>query len=140
MIMKFREAMPLLQHTLPTFQDVRDLLLKVLNLEGREETERAQVEGHDGRDGLLEEGGGVEQRAVAAEAHDEVDLVGEVVLALGERHQLVLDVREAGVVDEQGVLHHGGLDEDDLETWVIKAEDLKIVYRQFVHPPCSSRR
>ena len=93
---------------------MRDLLLKVLDLEGREEAERAEVEGHDGRDGLLEEGGGVEQRAVAAEAHDEVDLVGEVVLALGEGHQLVLDVREAGVVDEQGVFHDGGLDEDDL--------------------------
>ena len=89
MIMKFREARPL-QLTLPTFQDVRDLLLKVLDLEGREEAEGAEVEGHDGRHGLLEEGGGVEQRAVAAEAHDEVDLVGEVVLALGERHQLVL--------------------------------------------------
>ena len=93
---------------------MRDLLLKVLDLEGREEAERAEVEGHDGRDGLLEEGGGVEQRPVAAEAHDEVDLVGEVVLALGEGHQLVLDVREAGVVDEQGVFHDGGLDEHDL--------------------------
>ena len=96
-----------------------DLLLKVLNLEGREKSEGAEVEGHDGRDGLLEEGGGVEQRAVAAEADDEVDLVGEVVLPLGKRHQLVLDVREAGVVDEQGVLHHGGFDEDDLEIFGI---------------------
>ena len=96
-----------------------DLLLKVLDLEGREEAEGAEVEGHDGRDRLLEEGGGVEEGAVAAQAHDEVDLVGEVVLALGERHQLVLDVREPGVVDQQRVLHHGGLDEHHLQSYRI---------------------
>ena len=36
------------------------LTLTVLELEGCEEAEAAEVEGHDGRRGLLEEGGGVE--------------------------------------------------------------------------------
>ena len=63
-----------------------DLRPEVLHLERGEEAEGAQVEGHDGRDALLEEGGGVQQRPVTAQADDEVDLVREVVLALAEGH------------------------------------------------------
>ena len=74
-----------------TLEHVRDLLLKVVDLEWGEEPQGAEVEGHDGRHRLLEEGGRVQQGPVAAQTHDEVDLVRQVVLALGEGHQLVLE-------------------------------------------------
>ena len=80
-----------------TFQDLGDLPLKVLELEGGQEPERAQVEGHDRRHRLLEERGRVEERAVAAEANDEVDLVRQVVLLLVERHQLVAHLKEDNI-------------------------------------------
>ena len=79
-----------------TFQDFGDLVLEVLELEGREEAERAQVEGHDGRHGALEQQAGVQQRAVAAQADDEVDLVRQLVLAVPERLQLVRQVLRPG--------------------------------------------
>ena len=52
------------------------------------------------------EGGGVEEGPVSAQAHDEVDLVRQVVFALGERHQLVFDVRERRVLRQKRVIHH----------------------------------
>ena len=69
---------------------MRDLLLKIVDLKGREEPERSEVKGHDRRHRLLEERGRVEKGPVAAQAHDEVDFVGQVVLALRERHKFVL--------------------------------------------------
>jgi hypothetical protein len=50
------------------------LLFEVLKLEGGEEPERSEVEGHHRRHGLLEQRRGVEEGAVTAEADDEVDL------------------------------------------------------------------
>lgn len=76
----------------PTFQDLGDLVLEVLELEGGEEAERAQVEGHDRRHGALEQQAGVQQRAVPAQADDEVDLVRQLVLAITEGLQLVRQV------------------------------------------------
>ena len=46
------------------------------------------MKGHDWGHRLLKEGGGVQQGPVAPQADDEVNLVGEVVLALSEGHQL----------------------------------------------------
>jgi hypothetical protein len=83
-----------------------DLLLKVLEFEGGEKAKGTQVESHDGRDALLEQGRGVQERAVPAQADHEVDLVGEVVLALREGHQLVLDLVEQRVLRQQVVVHH----------------------------------
>jgi hypothetical protein len=83
-----------------------DLLLKVLEFEGGEKAKGTQVERHYGRDALLEQGRGVQERSVPAQADHEVDLVGEVVLALREGHQLVLDLVEQRVLRQQVVVHH----------------------------------
>ncbi len=64
------------------------------------------MEGHDGGHALLEEGGGVQEGPVPAQAHHKVDLVGEVVLALREGHQLVLDLVEERVLCQQVVVHY----------------------------------
>ena len=64
------------------------------------------MEGHDGRHALLEQGRGVQQRPVPAQTHNKVNLVGEVVLALREGHQLVLDLVEQWVLRQQVVVHH----------------------------------
>ena len=55
------------------------------------------MKGHDGGHALLEEGRGVEEGPVATQAHDEVDLVCQVV-AFREGLQLVLK-------DRSGVTH-----------------------------------
>lgn len=64
------------------FQHVRHLLLEVVKLEWCQEAERAQVEGHHGRHGLLEQQRRIQQGAVAAETDDEIDAIGEVVAAV----------------------------------------------------------
>lgn len=65
-----------------TLQHVRHLLLEVVELEWCQEAERAEVEGHHGRHGLLEQQRRVQQGAVAAETDDEIDAIGEVVAAV----------------------------------------------------------
>lgn len=81
-------------------------MTKVLELEGSEEAEGAEVEGHDGGHRLLEQGASVQQGTVPAQTHHEVDLVGEVVLGLGEGHQLVLDEAEGRVLHQKRIVHH----------------------------------
>ena len=61
---------------------------------------------------LLKERGGVEQGAITTQTDAEVDLVGQVVLGLVERHQLVLDVTKLWVPRQHGVAHDGGLYKD----------------------------
>lgn len=65
-----------------TLQYVRHLLLEVVELEWCQEAERAEVEGHHGRHGLLEQQRRVQQGAVAAETDDEIDAIGKVVAAV----------------------------------------------------------
>ena len=80
----------------PTFQNVSDLLVKVIDLEGREEAQGPQVESHDRRHGLLEERGRVQQGPVPAQTDDEVDFVSQIVLALLKGHQFaVLKIESA---------------------------------------------
>jgi hypothetical protein len=93
------------------FQNVVHLLLEIVELERRQEAQRAQVEGHHGRHRLLEQVTGVQEGAVTAQADDEVYLVGEVVLAVAESHQLVLDVGEGVVLVQEGVVEDGRFDE-----------------------------
>ena len=61
---------------------------------------------------LLKERGGVEQGAITTQTDAEVDLVGQVVLGLVERHQLVLDVTKLWVPRQHGIAHDGGLNKD----------------------------
>ena len=61
---------------------------------------------------LLKERGGVEQGAITTQTDAEVDLVGQVVLGLVERHQLVLDVTKLWVPRQHGIAHDGGLYKD----------------------------
>ena len=70
------------------------MLFKVFKLEGSQEPERAEMEGHHRRDGLLEERGGVEEGPVSAETDYEVDLVRQIVLLFVERHQLVAHLKK----------------------------------------------
>lgn len=65
-----------------TFEHIRHLILKVVKLEWCQEAQRAQMKGHDRWHGLLEEQRCVEQCAVATEADDEVDAIGEIVAAV----------------------------------------------------------
>lgn len=87
-----------------TFDDLRDLGLEGVELEGRQKAQRAQVEGHDRRDAILHPTGGgttfseaipqrrrsrsasyleerrrVQQSSVSSEADDEVHAVGDVI-------------------------------------------------------------
>ena len=71
---------------------MRNLLLEVFNLERGEEAEGSHVKGHDGGHALLEEGRGIEEGPVATQAHNEVDLVCQVV-TFREGLQLVLKNR-----------------------------------------------
>lgn len=59
-----------------------DLLFKVVDFKRREESKRSQVESHDGWDALLEQTGGVEKGSVPTKAHNEVNLIRQVILAL----------------------------------------------------------
>ena len=70
------------------------------------------MERHDRWNGLLEQVAGVQEGAVAPQADDEVDLIREIVLAVSERHQLVLDRQERGAFLQESFFHDGGFHED----------------------------
>ena len=67
------------------------------------------MESHDGRDGLLEQGGGVQEGPVPTQAHHEVDLVSQVVLLFGECHQLFLYVAKLRIASQDWVIHDSRL-------------------------------
>ena len=108
---------------------------KVLKLEGGEETEGAEVEGHDWRDRLLEQRARVQQGAIAAQADHKVNLVREVVLVLGEGHELVLYVAEARVLHQQGIVHN--LKSNQLLLVVESISIADLITRMSVHPSVS---
>lgn len=66
-------------------EHVRDLLLEVVKLKRRQEAKRTQMERHHRWDGLLEQKGGVQQRAITAQTDNEIDLVRQVVPTISEK-------------------------------------------------------
>ena len=108
---------------------------KVLKLEGGEETEGAEVEGHDWQDRLLEQRARVQQGAIAAQADHKINLVREVVLVLGEGHELVLYVAEARVLHQQGIVHD--LKSNQLFLVVESISIADLITRMSVHPSVS---
>lgn len=67
-----------------TFEHIRHLLLKVVKLEWCQEAQRAQMERHDGRHGLLKQERGIEKSSVASEADDEINAIGQVIAAVSK--------------------------------------------------------
>jgi len=68
-----------------TLQDTRHLLLEIVALEGREETEGAQIEGHHRWHRLLKQLGGIQQSPIASQADDEVNPIGQVIAAISAK-------------------------------------------------------
>lgn len=65
-----------------TLQDIGHLFLEVVALEGRKKPKGAQIEGHHRWDRLLEQLGGVQQSAIASQADDKVNPIGQVIAAI----------------------------------------------------------
>lgn len=58
-----------------SLQHVGHLFLEIVELKGRQEAERAEVERHHRRHGLLEQQRRVQQRPIAAQANDKIDAI-----------------------------------------------------------------
>lgn len=112
-----------------TFQNIRDLLLKVIELKRGQKSQRTQVECHDRWHRLLEQERSVEQRPVASKTDDEIDLVRQVVSTISgkqncdwyrckefiqkknllERYELILDFGEIFIPRQLWIIQNGCL-------------------------------